>query len=65
MAFMRFPPNSKACRLQWDDFQGGIQQEKAVHDPRKFLLDELGDANIPYLPVAHENSLQGARAGWG
>ena len=35
----------------------GIQQEKAVHATCKFLFDELGDANIPYLPVAHYKSL--------
>jgi hypothetical protein len=32
-------------------FWGGIQQEKPVHAPGKFLLDELGDANIPDLPL--------------
>jgi hypothetical protein len=53
MAFMRFPPNSKAWRLRWDDFWGGIQQEKAMHAPGKFLLDELGNANITNLPVTH------------
>ena len=28
-----------------------------MHATCKFLFDELGDANIPYLPVAHYKSL--------
>ena len=27
-----------------------------MHTPRKFLLYEFGNANIAYLPMAHQDS---------
>ena len=30
-----------------------------MHVPRKFLLDEFGDSNIPDLPVTHEDFHRG------